>query len=125
MTAIECGVGEGQCGVVECEELDRAEMTGPDRVRTEWGSMRTSDPKVFAAGDGAFGGSTIVMAMQHGQHAAYYVRHYLEGNRDSSPSPRRRGAPERSSPSTFLSRGIDHLRRPARNADARSRPFRR
>ena len=109
MTAIECRVGEGQCGV---EERDRADMTEPDRVRTEWGSMRTSDQKVFAAGDGAFGGSTIVMAMQHGQRAAYYVRHYLEGNRDSSQSPRRRRAPERSSPNTFLSRGIDHLRRP-------------
>ena len=73
----------GQRGI--CEELDRAEMMGPDRVRTEWDSMRTSDPKVFAAGDGAFGGSTIVMAMQHGQRAAYYVRHYLEGNGDPLP----------------------------------------
>ena len=73
----------GQRGI--CEELDRAEMMGPDRVRTEWDSMRTSDPKIFAAGDGAFGGSTIVMAMQHGQRAAYYVRHYLEGNRDPLP----------------------------------------
>ena len=61
------------------------EMTEPDRVRTEWDSMRTSDLKVFAAGDGAFGGSTIVMAMQHGQRTAYYVRHYLEGNRDPLP----------------------------------------
>ena len=70
----------GQRGI--CEELDRAEMKEPNRVRTEWASMRTSDPKVFAAGDGAFGGSAIVMAMQHGQRAAYYVRHYLEGSRD-------------------------------------------
>ena len=37
-----------------CEELDRAEMMGRGRVRTEWDSMWTSDPKVFAAGDGAF-----------------------------------------------------------------------
>ena len=73
----------GQRGL--CGELDRAGMMGTDRVRTEWDSMRTSDPKVFAAGDGAFGGSTIVMAMQHGQRAAYYVRHYLEGNRDPLP----------------------------------------
>ena len=73
----------GQRGL--CEELDRAGMMGPDRVRAEWDSMRTSDPKVFAAGDGAFGGSTIVMAMQHGQRAAYYVRHFLEGNRDPLP----------------------------------------
>ena len=33
----------GQRGL--CEELDRAGMMGPDRVRTEWDSMRTSDPK--------------------------------------------------------------------------------
>ena len=68
----------GQRGI--CGELDAAGMMGPDRVRTGWESMRTADPKVFAAGDGAFGGSTIVMAMQHGQRAAYYVRHFLEGN---------------------------------------------
>ena len=73
----------GQRGI--CEELDRADMMAPDRVRTEWDSMRTSDPMVFAAGDGAFGGSTIVMAMQHGQRAAYYLRHFLEGNRDPLP----------------------------------------
>ena len=73
----------GQRGI--CEELDRAEMMGPDRVHTEWDSMRTSDPKVFAAGDGAFGGSTIVMAMQHGQRAAYYVWHFLKGNGDPLP----------------------------------------
>ena len=73
----------GQRGL--CEELDRAGMMAPDRVHTEWDSMRTSDPKVFAAGDGAFGGSTLVMAMQHGQRAAYYVRHFLEGNGDPLP----------------------------------------
>ena len=68
-----------------CEELHRADMMTPDRVRTEWDSMRTSDPMVFAAGDGACGGSTIVMAMQHGQRAAYYLRHFLEGNRNPLP----------------------------------------
>ena len=73
----------GQRGI--CEELDRVDMMAPDRVRTEWDSMRTSDPMVFAAGDGAFGGSTLVMAMQHGQRAAYYLRHFLEGNRDPLP----------------------------------------
>ena len=73
----------GQRGI--CEELHRADMMAPDRVRTEWDSMRTSDPMVFAAGDGAFGGSTIVMAMQHGQRAGYYLRHFLEGNRDPLP----------------------------------------
>ena len=73
----------GQRGI--CEELDRAGMMGSDRVNTEWESMRTSDHKVFAAGDGAFGGSTIVMAMHHGQRAAYYVRHFLEGEGDPLP----------------------------------------
>ena len=73
----------GQRGT--CEELERAGMMASDRVRTEWDSMRTADPKVFAAGDGAFGGSTIVMAMHHGQRAAYYVRHFLEGKDDPLP----------------------------------------
>ena len=73
----------GQRGT--CEALERAGMMAPDRVRTEWDSMRTADPKVFAAGDGAFGGSTIVMAMHHGQRAAYYVRHFLEGRDDPLP----------------------------------------
>ena len=50
-----------------------------DRVRTEFETMRTSDPNIFAAGDGAFGGSTIVMAMHHGQKAAYYIKAFLEG----------------------------------------------
>ena len=40
---------------------------------------------MFAAGDGAFGGSTIVMAMNHGQRVAYYVKAYLEGRRDPLP----------------------------------------
>jgi hypothetical protein len=47
--------------------------------------MRTDDPKVFAAGDGAFGGSTIVMAMHHGQRAAYYVKAFLEGRQNPMP----------------------------------------
>jgi hypothetical protein len=47
--------------------------------------MRTDDPKVFAAGDGAFGGSTIVMAMHHGQRAAYYVKAFLQGNQNPLP----------------------------------------
>ena len=40
---------------------------------------------IYRRGPGAFGGSTIVMAMQHGQRAAYYLRHFLEGNRDPLP----------------------------------------
>lgn len=84
--AIECGMviaAVGQQG--ECEALERLGLMAKDRVRTEWENMRTRDPMVFAAGDGAFGGSTIVMAMHHGQRAAYYIRHFLEGNDNPLP----------------------------------------
>jgi NADPH-dependent glutamate synthase beta subunit-like oxidoreductase len=84
--SIECGMviaAVGQQG--ECVELGRRGLMAKDRVRTEWETMRTQDPKVFAAGDGAFGGSTIVMAMHHGQRAAYYIRHGLEGNENPLP----------------------------------------
>jgi NADPH-dependent glutamate synthase beta subunit-like oxidoreductase len=56
-----------------------------EKVRTDWDSMRTDDPKVFAAGDGAFGPSTIVTAMYHGHRAAYYVKSFLEGVTDPLP----------------------------------------
>ena len=83
---IACGMviaAVGQEGL--CDDLDRRGMMEPDRVRTAWEGMRTSDPAVFAAGDGAFGGSTIVMAMNHGQRVAYYVKAYLEGREDPLP----------------------------------------
>lgn len=82
-----------QCGLVilavgqkaECEELARHGMMNRDRVRADWQTMGTADPEVFAAGDGAFGGSTIVMAMQHGHRAAYYVKAFLEGRQRPVP----------------------------------------
>ena len=83
---IECGMviaAVGQKGV--CEELAGIGMMLPDRVRANWDSMRTEDEKVFAAGDGAFGGSTIVMAMHHGQRVAYYMKEFLEGNDNPMP----------------------------------------
>lgn len=83
---IQCGMviaAVGQQG--ECAELDQLGLMTKDRVQTDWESMRTADPKVFAAGDGAFGGSTIVMAMHHGQRAAYYIKHFLEGRDDPLP----------------------------------------
>ena len=57
--------------------------------------MRTADPKVFAAGDGAFGPSTIVTAMYHGHRAAYYVQDVPRGRSPTRcPTARRsrRGA---------------------------------
>ncbi len=85
---IPCGMviaAVGQKGANEA--LDTAGLMDVDRVRADFATMRTADPKVFAAGDGAFGGSTIVMAMQHGQRAAYYVRAALE--KIDSPIPYR------------------------------------
>jgi len=83
---IECGMviaSIGQQG--KCAHLDEKNMMLSDRVRTEWDTMRTDDPQVFACGDGAFGGSTIVMAMHHGQRAAYYVKAFLEGHKKPMP----------------------------------------
>ncbi len=82
-----------QCGMVisavgqkaESAELEAAGLMDWDRVRTDWDGMTTADPKVFAAGDGAFGGSTIVMAMMHGHRAAYYVQSHLDGIVDPLP----------------------------------------
>ncbi len=77
---IECGMVIAAVGQTAAStHLADHGLMGSDRVDTSWESMQTSDPKVFAAGDGAFGGSTIVMAMNHGQRAAYYVKQALAG----------------------------------------------
>ena len=83
---IACGMAiaaVGQKG--ECAELDTLGLMDSGRVRADFASMRTGDPAVFAAGDGAFGGSTIVMAMHHGQRAAYYIRAFLDGIDQPAP----------------------------------------
>ncbi len=83
------------CGLVilatgqkaESEHLASLGLMAAEKVTTDWDSMRTAKPNVFAAGDAAFGPSTIVNAMYHGHRASYYVRHFLEGN--ESPLPYR------------------------------------
>ena len=83
---IDCGLviaAVGQTG--DCGELRERGLITTDRVVTDFDSMRTEDPQVFGAGDGAFGGSTIVMAMHHGHKAAYYIKQYLEGNETPLP----------------------------------------
>ncbi|MBM3573362.1 MAG: FAD-binding protein, partial [Alphaproteobacteria bacterium] len=56
---IDCGLVIMAVGQkTEQADLDKLGLMASDRVRTTWSTMRTSDPKVFAAGDGAFGGST-------------------------------------------------------------------
>ncbi len=85
---IDCGMVIAAVGQqAESDELAGLGLMARDRVRTEWETMRTGDAQVFAAGDGAFGGSTIVMAMQHGHRAAYYMKAYLEGR--DTPVPYR------------------------------------
>ncbi len=80
---IDCGMVIAAVGQESAnEELRNAGLMAADRIATDWARMRTEDPKVFAAGDGAFGGSTIVTAMHQGQRAAYYVKHFLEGDDD-------------------------------------------
>jgi NADPH-dependent glutamate synthase beta subunit-like oxidoreductase len=77
---IPCGMVIAAVGQqAESDELAGCGLMARDRVRADFATMGTGDPKVFAAGDGAFGGSTIVMAMHHGQKAAYYVKAFLEG----------------------------------------------
>ena len=85
---IECGMVIAAVGQkTECDELDSAGMMEWDRVKTDLDGMTTADPQVFAAGDGAFGGSTIVEAMYQGHRAAYYMKAFLEGN--AAPLPYR------------------------------------
>jgi len=55
---IECGMVIAAVGQkTECGELERAGLMEWDRVKTDLDGMSTADPRVFAAGDGAFGGS--------------------------------------------------------------------
>ncbi|MEE2984257.1 MAG: FAD-dependent oxidoreductase [Pseudomonadota bacterium] len=83
---IACGLVIAAVGQLsESDHLGDLGLMASDRVQTDWASMRTAVPKVFAAGDGAFGGSTIVMAMSHGQRAAYYIKAYLDGRDDPLP----------------------------------------
>jgi len=83
---IECGMVIAAVGQkTECAELARAGLMEWDRVKTDLDGMTTGDSRVFAAGDGAFGGSTIVEAMYQGHRAAYYMKAFLEGNEAPLP----------------------------------------
>ncbi|MCP4491681.1 MAG: FAD-dependent oxidoreductase [Gammaproteobacteria bacterium] len=78
---IECGLVIAAVGQkAECAELEANGLMEADRVKASYEGMVTDDPMVFAAGDGGFGGSTIVEATNHGHRAAYYIKAYLEGN---------------------------------------------
>ena len=64
-------------------ELARHGLMDGDRISTRDSDMGTRLDKVFAAGDAAFGSSTLVQAMFQGHKAAYYVLAALEGDRSS------------------------------------------
>lgn len=70
---------------LENRELETAGLLERGKVKADFETMRTSDPVVFAAGDGAFGPSAIVYAVHHGHRAAHYIKAHLEGI--NSPEP--------------------------------------
>jgi len=70
---------------VECDDLEQRGMIERGIIKTNAENMRTDDPQVFAAGDAAFGGTTIVEAMRQGHMAAYYMQAMLDGNDDPLP----------------------------------------
>ncbi|MCU0280949.1 MAG: FAD-dependent oxidoreductase, partial [Acidimicrobiia bacterium] len=59
------------------EEL---ELTPQRTIRTDPGTLQTSDPMVFAGGDAVLGPSIIVEAMGQGRRAAHYIDAMLRGH---------------------------------------------
>jgi NADPH-dependent glutamate synthase beta subunit-like oxidoreductase len=66
-------------------ELEKHGLLENDKIVTDAATMKTRRDKVYAAGDAAFGSSTIVQAMYQGHKAAYYVLAALEGNAHPMP----------------------------------------
>lgn len=66
-------------------ELARHGLMDGDKIATNPADMATKLPGVYAAGDAAFGSSTIVQAMFQGHKAAYYVLGHLEGEAHLAP----------------------------------------
>jgi NADPH-dependent glutamate synthase beta subunit-like oxidoreductase len=66
-------------------ELAKYGLLEGGRIATDAATMQTRLERVYAAGDAAFGSSTIVQAMYQGHKAAYYVLAALEGNAHPAP----------------------------------------
>lgn len=66
-------------------ELAKHGLMEGDRIATQEATMATRMDGIYAAGDAAFGSSTIVQAMYQGHKAAYYVVAALEGNAHPAP----------------------------------------
>ncbi len=83
---LDCGmliaaVGQKAVGL----ELAKHGLMDGDRIFTRAADMGTKLPGVYAAGDAAFGSSTLVQAMFQGHKAAYYVLAALEGVAHPAP----------------------------------------
>ena len=85
---IPCGLVVASVGQksVSLELAEHGLMDG-EKIATRAADMGTRMERVYAAGDAAFGPSTIVQAMFQGHKAAYYVLAALEG--ESHPVPYR------------------------------------
>jgi NADPH-dependent glutamate synthase beta subunit-like oxidoreductase len=70
---------------VDSPELECSGFISKGLIKADFETMRTNDPKVFAAGDGAFGPSAVVDAMSHGHRASYYIKAFLEGRENPIP----------------------------------------
>lgn len=76
---IECGMIIAAVGQkTENSDLEGRGLMDDDRVRADFATMSTADDNVFAAGDGGFGGSSIIEAVSHGHRVAYYVKARLD-----------------------------------------------
>jgi NADPH-dependent glutamate synthase beta subunit-like oxidoreductase len=66
-------------------ELAKYGLLDGDKIATDAATMQTRLEKVYAAGDAAFGSSTIVQAMFQGHKSAYYILAAMEGNAHPVP----------------------------------------
>jgi NADPH-dependent glutamate synthase beta subunit-like oxidoreductase len=83
---IECGLVIAAVGQKAASlELARHGLMDGDKIFTRQGDMGTRLAGMFAAGDAAFGSSTLVQAMFQGHKAAYYVLAALEGVAHPAP----------------------------------------
>jgi len=82
-----CGLVIAAVGqTVAATDLTGTKLVVGDRVVTDITTMTAlGDDTLFAAGDGAFGGSSIVEAMGQGHRVAYYVKARLDGRTDPLP----------------------------------------
>ncbi|HWQ54283.1 MAG TPA: FAD-dependent oxidoreductase [Bryobacteraceae bacterium] len=63
--------------------LTGLELTRSGRIRTREGSLATTRPAVFAAGDIVNGGTTVVQAVAEGARAAWEIHQFLKGVDDA------------------------------------------